>query len=148
MTGVPALRHLRPALLVAGLAVVATSAALAFVLVVQHSSHVAPAVVARALGAADPSSSLDRRYAPKTSGAITATGVRVATRKGRVSMQLAGEKAHAWTRHANGADRPTSFGRESIVFEPRGVEELLTVSRAQGKRTLSRPSGSVTPFIR
>jgi hypothetical protein len=74
MTGVPVLRHLRPALVVAALAIVAASAALAFVLVVQRSPHAAPAVVARALGAADPSASLDRRYAPKTSGAVTTTG--------------------------------------------------------------------------
>ncbi len=62
----------------------------------------------------------------------------------------------AWTTHANGAARPTTFGADSVTVTPGETEQYLTVNTYQGQRTWKwdlattdatptlEPDGSVT----
>ena len=55
-------------------------------------------------------------------------------REERPSAELAAHRhddAHAWTRHAHGVVRTTSYGHETITLAPNAAEELSTVVHRQ-----------------
>jgi hypothetical protein len=94
-----------------------------------------PAFLAEALGAPQAEAPLARKPARGVSVAIRDDGYRVAAKDGSVSLasQEAGEGQ--WRAFANGASRPTAFGAETIVVEPRKTEQYLTVTSRQGAKT-------------
>ncbi|MDQ1703278.1 MAG: trimeric autotransporter adhesin, partial [Frankiaceae bacterium] len=116
-------------------------------------------VVSRALGPQDPGFTLDRRWDALTRVSISTKGLHVRHAGVSVALTAAGAGSAGWTSHRFGVDRPTPFGRESIVVAAPRTEEYLTVTRHVGSRTwqwqlasgLSRPQlepdGSIS-FVR
>ncbi|HEX4677700.1 MAG TPA: invasin domain 3-containing protein, partial [Gaiellaceae bacterium] len=92
-------------------------------------------VVSRALGPDDPGFTLDRRWDALTRVSIAGTGLHVRHAGLSVRLTAAGAGNAGWTRHRLGVDRPTPFGRESIVVAAPRTEEYLTVTRHVGTRT-------------
>ena len=119
------------------LLVTAIAASLATVAIVgglRSSAGPAP-FVSRALGPHDPSFLLDRRWDDLTRVSIAGGGVAVRHDGTALKLTATGTGSAAWTRHAWGVERPTSFGRESIVVAAPRTEEYLTVERRLGPRT-------------
>ena len=119
------------------LLVIAVAASLATVAVVGglHSSAGPAPFVSRALGPHDPSFLLDRRWDDLTRVSIAGGGVAVRHDGTALKLTATGTGSAAWERHAWGVERPTSFGRESIVVAAPRTEEYLTVERRVGPRT-------------
>src|SRR5689334_20157106 len=111
---------------------------------------VAPRPLAAALGARQPDASLTRRPAKDVSVRIGRRAMSV-TRSGggRVSLRTTTPGSAAWTRFENGVERPTPFGRETVVVTPARTEQFLTVDRRQGPRTWSwrLDSGRTIPRV-
>ena len=119
------------------LLVTAIAASLATVAIVgglRSSAGPAP-FVSHALGPHDPSFLLDRRWDDLTRVSIAGGGVAVRHDGTALKLTATGTGSAAWTRHAWGVERPTSFGRESIVVAAPRTEEYLTVQRRLGPRT-------------
>ena len=91
--------------------------------------------VSHALGPHDPSFLLDRRWDDLTRVSIAGGGVAVRHDGTALKLTATGTGSAPWTRHAWGVERPTSFGRESIVVAAPRTEEYLTVQRRLGSRT-------------
>ena len=91
--------------------------------------------VERALGASSPDASLARRLATGATLSIDRRGLDAHV--GAATFALAARDAGrgAWQRYGNGVARPTSFGRETILFGINRAEQFLTVDRRQGTRT-------------
>ena len=83
----------------------------------------------------DPSFLLDRRWDDLTRVSIAGGGVAVRHDGTALKLTATGTGSAPWTRHAWGVERPTSFGRESIVVAAPRTEEYLTVQRRLGPRT-------------
>src|SRR6478672_4128522 len=84
---------------------------------------VAPRPLAAALGARQPDASLTRRPAKDVHVRIGRREVSV-TRSGfAVSLGTTAPGPAAWTRFENGVERPTPFGRETVVVTPAKTEQ-------------------------
>ncbi|MEY2518095.1 MAG: Invasin, domain 3, partial [bacterium] len=126
--------HVRaPKLLALLLIAVSVALVAAFLTGASRSSEPAP-FVSRALGPHDPAFLLDRNWDGLTRIAIAGGGVRI-SHAGR-SVAIASDDAGtaSWSRHAWGVERPTAFGRESIVVAAPRTEEYLTVERRLGPK--------------
>src|SRR4051794_19573291 len=110
--------------------------AMAGVRAVQPAS-VAPRPLAAALGARQPDAQLTRRPAEGVTVRLGRRGVSVSRPEGRVSLAATARGSKAWTTFENGVERPTAFGRETVVVTPKKAEQFLTVERRQGTRTWS-----------
>ena len=93
--------------------------------------------VSQALGPEDSSATLDRHFDALTRVSIAAGGIHLRRAAQSVGIIATGTGEAAWTRHAAGADRSTSFGRESIVVSAPRAEEYLTVARHLGPKVWS-----------
>jgi hypothetical protein len=94
-----------------------------------------PAFLTEALGAPQAEAPLTRKPAQGVSVAIRDDGYGVTAKDGSVSLASKEAGEGQWRGFANGTTRPTSFGAETIVVEPRKTEQYLTVTRHQGLRT-------------
>ena len=110
---------------------------------------VAPRPLAAALGARQPDASLTRRPAKGVTVRLGRRGLSVSRPEGRVSLAATARGSKAWTKFENGVERPTPFGRETVVVTPSKAEQFLTVDRRQGNRTWSwrLDAGRKTPRV-
>src|SRR5688500_4770297 len=95
----------------------------------------APAFLMEALGAPQADAPLASKPARGVSVAIRDDGYRVAVKDGSVSLASEEAGQEEWRRFANGVSRPTAFGAETIVVEPKKTEQYLTVTSHQGEKT-------------
>ena len=100
-----------------------------------QTGGVAPRPLAAALGARQSDAPLTRRPAEDVSVRIGRRAVSVSHSGGRVSLTTTNPGPKAWTRYENGVERPTPFGRETVVVTPAKAEQFLTVDRRQGTKT-------------
>src|SRR5579862_1492347 len=96
-----------------------------------------PAFLAGALGSSDSQAPLVRRPAPGVRVSILDSGLRVADAAGAVALVAPGAAdSSAWQRHEGGAARPSGFGADAVVFDPKGqgAEQFLVVDHRQGTK--------------
>ena len=76
-------------------------------------------------------------------------GISVSVGSSRVSLASAEPRSGAWKRYRGGVERSTSFGRQTVVFAPQVIEELLTVKTRIGPKLWRwrLDSGSLTPRL-
>src|SRR3954451_1614079 len=96
---------------------------------------VAPRPLAAALGARQADAPLTRRPTKDVRVRIGRRSVSVSHPGGRVSLISTASTSSGWTRYENGVERPTPFGRETVVVTPGRTEQFLTVDHRQGRRT-------------
>jgi len=96
---------------------------------------VAPRPLAAALGARQPDASLTRRPAKGVTVRLGRRGLSVSRPEGRVALAATARGSKTWTKFENGVERPTPFGRETVVVTPSQAEQFLTVDSRQGNRT-------------
>jgi hypothetical protein len=104
--------------------------------------------LSEALGKPAPRASLVRHPAHGLRVEIQRGGFEVVHRGTSVSLQGA-SAGRAWKHYAHGAERPTPFGRETVVVGSRTTEQFLTVDRRQGERTWRwrLQTGGLTPRL-
>ena len=139
--GRSALAHIRPAIAIVA---IATLPVVAGALLSNARPASSPAgstgsapFVNRSLGPNEATASLERKWDSITRVSIARNGVQLRHDGHSVSISAAGAGAARWTRHAWGVDRPTAFGRESIVVAAPRTEEYLTVTRRLGPKIWS-----------
>ena len=89
--------------------------------------------VSAALGPADATAVLTRSKGAVRS-TVHANGLSMSLGRTRVAITSTHRGAGSWDRYRSGAARSTSFGRQTVVFAPGSIEELLTVTKRTGPR--------------
>ena len=89
----------------------------AIVLVPSWPGSTQSTFVDRALGAASPSASLERRLSTGDTLSVDTRGIDAHVGAAKFALALRGEGQGEWKRYRDGAARATRFGRESVLSD-------------------------------